>query len=94
MSLPYKSMFRILCVIRNIFEAIFSVLKPGGHLLIGDHVGSWGLYKQIRLVSVVPLGCCPNVMIRLMEDVGFEDLDIAWRKDAFFVAGGRKPDDN
>jgi len=31
---------------RKIFEAIFSVLKPGGHLLVGDHVGTWGLYKQ------------------------------------------------
>ena len=28
-----------------------------------------------------------------MEDVGFEDLDIAWRQEAFFVAGGKKPDE-
>ena len=26
----------------------------------------------------------------LMEEVGFEDIDIAWRQEAFFVAGGRK----
>ena len=25
-----------------------------------------------------------------MEEVGFEDVDIAWRQEAFFVAGGRK----
>ena len=35
-------------LVRKIFASIFSVLKPGGHLLIGDHVGTWGLYKQVR----------------------------------------------
>ena len=25
-----------------------------------------------------------------MEDVGFTDVDIAWRQEAFFVAGGRR----
>jgi hypothetical protein len=25
-----------------------------------------------------------------MEDVGFTALDVAWREEAFFVAGGRR----
>ena len=25
-----------------------------------------------------------------MEEVGFEDVDVAWRQEAFFVVGGRK----
>ena len=25
-----------------------------------------------------------------MEEVGFTEVDVAWRKDGFFVAGGRK----
>ena len=26
----------------------------------------------------------------MMEEVGFTEVDVAWRKDGFFVAGGRK----
>ena len=26
----------------------------------------------------------------MMEEVGFTEVDIAWRQDGFFVAGGRK----
>merc|ERR1719225_665401 len=58
----------------NIFSTILQSLKPGGMLIYGDHVGTWGLYSQARL----------------LEEVGFEDVDIAWRQEAFFVAGGRK----
>jgi len=60
---------------RQIFTLMFNSLSPGGHLMIGDHVGVWSLYKQLRL----------------MEDVGFVDIDVSWRKEAFFVAGARKP---
>ena len=28
--------------------------------------------------------------VRMMEEVGFTEVDIAWRQDGFFVAGGRK----
>jgi len=55
-------------------EALLRVLEPGGHLIIGDHVGTWGLYRQVRM----------------MEEVGFTEVDVAWRQDGFFVAGGRK----
>ena len=26
----------------------------------------------------------------MMEEVGFTEVDVAWRQDGFFVAGGRK----
>merc|ERR1711884_662508 len=56
----------------EMFVMVKNSLKPGGMLLYGDHVGSWGLYKQMRT----------------LEEVGFTDLDVAWRQEAFFVAGG------
>ena len=48
-------------------------LTPGGHLLVGDHVGTLGLYRQLKA----------------MDRAGFIDVDCAWRQDDFFVAGGR-----
>jgi len=59
---------------REILSLIYNSLSPGGHLMIGDHVGVCSLYKQLRL----------------MEDVGFVDIDVSWWKEAFFVAGARK----
>ena len=59
----------------NMFSAILQALKPGGTFIYGDHVGTWGLYKQVRL----------------MEEIGFVETDVAWRQEAFFVAGARKP---
>ncbi len=56
-----------------LFQGIRDSLNPGGHLLIGDHVGTLGLYRQLKA----------------MERAGFIDVDCAWRQDDFFVAGGR-----
>merc|ERR1719430_1226329 len=55
---------------KTVFEVIYKGLKPGGHLMIADHVGVCGLYSQLRI----------------MEDVGFTDVDVSWRQEAFFVA--------
>ena len=30
---------------KTALEALLKVLEPGGHLIIGDHVGVWGLYR-------------------------------------------------
>ena len=27
----------------------------------------------------------------MMEEVGFTEVDVAWRQDGFFVGGGRSP---
>ena len=37
----------------EMFLMVKNSLKPGGLLLFGDHVGSWGLYKQMRTLEEV-----------------------------------------
>ena len=59
-----------------LFHGIRDSLAPGGHLIIGDHVGALGLYRQLKA----------------MERAGFVDVDVAWRQDDFFVCGGRVPE--
>lgn len=59
-----------------LFQSIHASLTPGGHVLIGDHVGTLGLFRQLKA----------------MERAGFVDVDCAWRQDDFFVCGGRVPD--
>lgn len=59
----------------QIFRLIFNSLAPGGHLVFADHVGQLGLFKQLQL----------------MAQVGFVDVDCAWRQEDSFVAGGRRP---
>jgi SAM-dependent methyltransferase len=56
-----------------LFRSIRDALAPGGHLLVGDHVGTLDLYPQLKA----------------MERAGFREVDCAWRQDDFFVAGGR-----
>lgn len=56
-------------LLRGIREA----LTPGGHVIVADHVGTLGLYRQMKA----------------MERAGFTDVDCAWRQDDFFVCGGR-----
>ena len=59
----------------QLFHLIYKSLKIGGHFIFADHVGQLPLYQQLRL----------------MEKVGFIDVDCAWRQDEYFVAGGYKP---
>lgn len=56
-----------------LFRSIREALTPAGHLLVGDHVGTLGLYPQLKA----------------MERAGLREVDCAWRQDDFFVAGGR-----
>lgn len=56
-----------------LFHGIRDSLAPGGHLIVGDHVGTLGLFRQLKA----------------MERAGFIDVDCAWRQDDFFVCGGR-----
>jgi SAM-dependent methyltransferase len=56
-----------------LFQGIRDSLTPGGHLIVGDHVGTLGLYRQMKA----------------MERAGLTDIDCAWRQDDFFVCGGR-----
>ncbi len=59
-----------------LFRGIREGTLPGGHVIVADHVGTLGLYRQMKA----------------MERAGFTDVDCAWRQDDFFVAGGRVPD--
>lgn len=59
-----------------LFRAVHAGLAPGGHLIVGDHVGTLGLFSQLKA----------------MERAGFADVDCSWRQDDFFVAGGRVAD--
>ena len=56
-----------------LFRGIREGLTPGGHLMVADHVGILGLYRQMKA----------------MERAGFTDVDCAWRQDEFFVCGAR-----
>ena len=56
-----------------LFQSIRDSLTPGGHLIVGDHVGTLGLFRQLKA----------------LERAGFVDVDCAWRQDDFFVCGGR-----
>ena len=39
----------------QMFLTVSNSLKPGGLLIYGDHVGTWGLYKQIRTMEEVEI---------------------------------------
>ncbi|OQR80762.1 hypothetical protein ACHHYP_17231 [Achlya hypogyna] len=60
----------------RIFQLLFESLVPGGHVVIGDHVGMASTFAQMKW----------------LESVGFDDVDIAWRENDFFVLGARRPD--
>lgn len=59
-----------------ILRSVHAALVPGGHVLVGDHVGTLGLYRHLKA----------------MERAGFVDVDCAWRQQDFFVIGGRVAD--
>ena len=56
-----------------LLQGIRNSPMPGGHLIVGDHVGVLPLFRQLKA----------------FERAGFTDVDCAWRQDDFFVAGGR-----
>ncbi|MDX1546386.1 MAG: class I SAM-dependent methyltransferase [Rhodothermales bacterium] len=56
-----------------LFQSVRDSLTPGGHVIVGDHVGTLGLFRQLKA----------------LERAGFVDVDCAWRQDDFFVCGGR-----
>ncbi|CAF5031964.1 unnamed protein product, partial [Rotaria sp. Silwood1] len=45
-----------------------------GHLIVGDHSGSLGMFEQMKL----------------MEECGFVDVECVWRERDMFVIGGRR----
>lgn len=59
----------------RLFKGLLLVLRPGGHLIFGDHVGNMGVGQHLEV----------------LRHCGFVDVDVAWRERGFFVAGGRRP---
>ena len=60
----------------------------GGHVLLGDceispDRSSAGAPSSITFSAFT--------LMRLMEEVGYTDVDLSWKRDGFFVCGGRKP---
>ena len=60
---------------RALFRMVLQSLRPGGHFMIGDHVGALTLFEHLKL----------------LEAASFVNVDCAWRERDFFVCGGRKP---
>merc|ERR1712136_425839 len=58
----------------KVFQVVLNSLKPGGHFIMADHVELLPVYRQLQL----------------MEVAGFTEVDVAWREQAYFIAGGRK----
>ncbi|CAF3879474.1 unnamed protein product [Rotaria sp. Silwood1] len=61
---------------RILFELLFRNLVDdgNGHLIVGDHSGSLGMFEQMKL----------------MEECGFVDVECVWRERDMFVIGGRR----
>lgn len=58
-----------------LFRMFHAALRPGGHLVIPDHVGKLGCFATMAL----------------LVEAGFADVDVAWRERDFYVIGGRRP---
>ena len=60
---------------KKVFSTVLASLAPGGTFIIGDHEG---------LLS------CFNHSL-LLHELGFIDVDVAWRQRDFFLVGGCRP---
>ena len=54
---------------------LYRSLKPGGHLFVCDHTGQIAMFAQMQT----------------LQQVGFTDVEAAWRVDDTFVVGCRRP---
>lgn len=63
-----------------LLASVYCSLRAGGTFLVGDHVerGHPGVFAHCKL----------------FEAAGFVDVDVAWRKEDYFVVGGRIPADD
>lgn len=58
----------------SLFKGFLNALAPGGHVIVGDHVGHLSTFEHCLA----------------MRDAGFVDVEVAWRQRDFFVLGGRR----
>ena len=59
------------------FKRMHLSLAPGGHVFVADRTadGHPGVFEHCML----------------LREVGFVDVDVAWREKGWFVVGARKP---
>ncbi|KAE9285334.1 hypothetical protein PR003_g26612 [Phytophthora rubi] len=57
----------------KLFRVVWHSLRPGGHVVLADHVGQLSLFKQLKA----------------LERAGFEDVGCAWCVDGSFNGFGR-----
>ena len=60
-----------------VLRGIYTSLRPGGHVLIGDHTqpSHPGIFRHLEL----------------LKEAGFTDVDVAWVHRDWFVVGARRP---
>ena len=80
------------------FRMCLNSLRPGGHVILGDHVGIFGLFDHLKVSQFestnpdqIPLTLDCDCF-QALEEAGFEDVDCSWREQDFFVCAGRKPE--
>ena len=57
-----------------LFSGFLNGLAPGGHVIVGDHVGHLSAFEHCLALRAA----------------GFVDVEVAWKERDFFVLGGRK----
>ena len=71
-------------------QCVYGALAPGGHFVFGEISGrpkkSAGGARGGGLG-----GLSAYAHMRLMEEAGFTEVDLAWKRQDYFVCGGRKP---
>lgn len=59
----------------------------GGHVILGECETS----SELPDSSSTSISFSAFTLMRLMEEIGYTDVDLSWKRDGFFVCGGRKP---
>jgi hypothetical protein len=84
---------------------VLSTLAPGGHLILAEYERGSSTSTAAAAAAAPPPRTAgtrtrPNARtvsvsafahMQVMEEVGFIEVDLAWKRDGFFVCGGRKP---
>ena len=64
-----------LSLCEKVLSSVWAALEPGGHVIIGEQAGCLTSYSYLRL----------------LEELGFAEVDLSWKNKDFFVCGGRRP---
>jgi SAM-dependent methyltransferase len=67
------------------FAEIFRLLRPGAHFCVSDIVATSALPEPIKNAAALYVGCVAGALpreryLRLIEEAGFEDIEVAETK--------------